>query len=166
MLDANVPHIVITNEGKKTKTRESKRTIPLVGISLEAMRQFPAGFPTYRFKDKISNTVNKFLRENELLETDDHTLYGLRHSFEDCMLAAGIDERIRRDLMGHSIGGRQRYGSGASLERASALLAAIAYLAPKGLLLCRPVGGRSMSYPPLPQAPPESPASRAPGSSI
>lgn len=126
-LDANVPHIVIAAEGKKTKTRQSKRTIPLVGTSLEAMRQFPEGFPTYRFKDKISDTVNKFLRENELLETPDHSLYGLRHSFEDRMLKAGVDERVRRDLMGHGLGGRQKYGSGASLEDASKILAAIAH---------------------------------------
>lgn len=126
-LDTNVPHIVITNEGKKTKTRESKRTIPLVGISLEAMRQFPDGFPRYQFKDAVSAAVNKFFRENGLLETEEHSLYSLRHSFEDRMLAAGIDERIRRDLMGHSLGGRQRYGSGASLEDAGALIAAIAH---------------------------------------
>ncbi|WAX93470.1 hypothetical protein N7E70_017465 [Aminobacter sp. NyZ550] len=68
-----------------------------MGISLEAFRAFPEGFPTYRFKDKISDTVNKFLRENGLLETQRHTLYGLRHSFEDRMLKAGIDERVRRD---------------------------------------------------------------------
>lgn len=125
-LDTNVPHIVITNEGKKTKTRTSKRTIPLTGISLEAMRRFPEGFPRYQFKDAVSAAVNKFFRENGLLETENHSLYSLRHSFEDRMLAAGIDERVRRDLMGHSLGGRQRYGSGASLADASELLAKIA----------------------------------------
>lgn len=126
-LDVNVPHIEIKAEGKKTKNKPSRRVIPLVGISLEALREFPNGFPTYRFKDKISDTVNKFLRENGLLETEEHTLYGLRHSFEDRMLSANIDERIRRDLMGHSLGGRQRYGEGGSLEHASELLTAIAY---------------------------------------
>lgn len=126
-LDANVPHIIITNEGKRTKTSTSKRTIPLVGVSLEAMRQFPKGFPTYRFKDAVSDTINKFLRENDLKETPGHTLYGLRHSFEDRMLSAKVDERIRRDLMGHGLGGRQRYGNGASLEDAATILAEIAH---------------------------------------
>ncbi|MER8544742.1 tyrosine-type recombinase/integrase [Mesorhizobium sp. M1169] len=125
-LDHNVPHIEIKAEGKKTKNKQSKRVIPLVGISLEALRAFPEGFPTYRFKDKISDTVNKFLRENELLETEDHSLYSLRHSFEDRMLRAKIDERIRRDLMGHSLGGRQRYGDGASLNESAELISAIA----------------------------------------
>ncbi|MER8775770.1 tyrosine-type recombinase/integrase [Mesorhizobium sp. M0977] len=126
-LDHNVPHIEIKAEGKKTKNKPSRRVIPLVGISLEALRKFPNGFPTYRFKDKISDTIGKFLRENGLLETEEHTLYGLRHSFEDRMLRAKVDERIRRDLMGHSLGGRQRYGEGGSLEHASELLEAIAY---------------------------------------
>lgn len=126
-LDAKVPNIEIKAEGKKTKNRQSRRVIPLVGISLEAFKQFPEGFPSYRFKDRISDTVNKFLRENGLLETEEHTLYGLRHSFEDRLLRAGVDERIRRDLMGHSLGGRQRYGQGATLEHARKLLKAVAY---------------------------------------
>ena len=126
-LDTKVPHIFITNEGKKTKTKTSKRKIPLVGISLEAFRAFPEGFPTYRFKDKISDTTNKFLRENGLLETEEHTLYSLRHAFEDRLLDARVDERIRRDLMGHSLGGRKRYGAGATLEHAQQILAAVAY---------------------------------------
>ncbi|WP_268874930.1 hypothetical protein [Cereibacter johrii] len=41
------------------------------------------------------------------------------------MLSAEIDERIRRDLFGHTLN-RQRYGSGASLEYAHRLLQAIA----------------------------------------
>lgn len=126
-LDHNVPHFEIKAEGKKTKNKPSRRVIPLVGISLEALRKFPEGFPTYRFKDKISDTVNKFLRENGLLETEEHTLYGLRHSFEDRLLASKVDERIRRDLMGHSLGGRQRYGDGGTLEHVAELPATIAY---------------------------------------
>jgi site-specific recombinase XerD len=126
-LDAKVPHIEVKAEGKKTKNKQSRRVIPLVGISLKAFREFPEGFPSYRFKDRISDTVNKFLRENGLLESEEHTLYGLRHSFEDRLLRAGVDERIRRDLMGHSLGGRQRYGQGATLEHARKLLKAVAY---------------------------------------
>lgn len=126
-LDAAVPHVEIKAEGKKTKNKPSRRVVPLVGISLEAMKRHPEGFPTYRFKDRISDTANKFLRENGLLETDEHTLYGLRHAFEDRMLAAKIDERIRRDVMGHSLGGRQRYGDGAPLATVRKLLAKIAF---------------------------------------
>lgn len=90
------------------------------------MRSCPAGFPRYSDSSaSLSATVNKFLRANDLMETPKHTLYGLRHSFEDRMLAANVDERIRRDLMGHALE-RERYGKGASLEQLHGLLQATA----------------------------------------
>ena len=114
-LDATVPHISIEPLGRMLKSEASKRMIPLVGISLTAFQACPGGFPRYRDSAALSATVNKFLRENGLAETPVHTMYGLRHSFEDRMLAAGVDERIRRDIFGHSLD-RERYGSGATLE--------------------------------------------------
>jgi len=125
-LDADVPYISIAPEGRQLKNKVSERVIPLVGISLEAFRQCPGGFPRYQESSAtLSATVNKFLREKGLLETEDHSLYSLRHSFEDRMLAAGIDERIRRDLFGHSLG-RERYGEGATLAHKHDLLQQIA----------------------------------------
>ena len=115
-LDVNVPHISIEPVGRQLKSKNARRVIPLLGVSLEALRAFPDGFPRYRGSSaSLSATVNKFLRTNGLLETDQHSLYGLRHAFEDRLLAAGVDERIRRDLFGHSLN-RERYGAGASLE--------------------------------------------------
>lgn len=124
-LDANVPHLRIEPVGRTLKTSASRRVIPLMGVSLEAFRAYPDGFPRYANSPSLTDTINKYLRENGLLETEDHTLYGLRHSFEDRMLAAGIDERIRRDIMGHSLR-RERYGEGASLEHLQALLKPLA----------------------------------------
>lgn len=125
-LDANVPHVSIEPEGRQIKTRHARRVVPLLGVSLEAMRAFPQGFPRYRTSSaSLSATINKFLRENGLMETDRHTLYSLRHSFEDRMLAAGIDDRIRRDLFGHALT-RERYGDGASLEQKATLLHPVA----------------------------------------
>lgn len=102
-----------------------KLIIPLAGVSLEAFRLCPEGFPRYRGKAGLTDTVNKYLRENGLLQTEKHSLYGLRHSFEDRMLAAKVDERIRRDLFGHSLG-RERYGEGASLEHLMEVVLSIA----------------------------------------
>jgi integrase len=114
-LDHNIPHISIEPVGRELKSKNARRIIPLVGVSLEAFRANPDGFPRYKNGSaSLSATVNKYLRENSLLETPAHTLYGLRHSFEDRMLAAEVDERIRRDLFGHSLG-RERYGKGADL---------------------------------------------------
>lgn len=125
-LNHNVPHISIEPEGRQIKSKYARRTVPLLGVSLEAMRAFPEGFPRYRKSSAgLSATVNKFLRENGLMESEDHTLYSLRHAFEDRMLAAGIDDRIRRDLFGHRLT-RERYGEGASLEHQQKLLQATA----------------------------------------
>ena len=125
-LDCDVPHISIEPEGRQLKTRHARRKIPLVGVSLEAFRESPEGFPRYRNGSAtLSATVNKYLRSRGLLETPEHSFYSIRHSFEDRMLEAGIDERVRRDLFGHTLN-RERYGKGASLEHAARLLAAIA----------------------------------------
>ena len=125
LLDVDIPHIVIEPDDRQVKTRHSRRVIPLTGVSLEAIRTFPGGFPRYHDNPSLSATVNKFLRQNGLMETEHHVLYSLRHSFEDRMLAAGVDDRIRRDILGHSLT-RERYGAGASLEQAHRILQAFA----------------------------------------
>lgn len=95
-------------------------------MSLEALKAFPEGFERYRGSSAgLSAVVNKYLRNNGLLETPTHSLYGLRHSFEDRQLAAGVDERIRRDLMGHALN-RERYGKGASLKHLQEIVQATA----------------------------------------
>lgn len=124
-LQANVPHISIEPDGRKLKTKHAKRVIPLAGVSLEAIRTFPDGFPHYRASEGLSKAVSDFMTARGLRETPAHSLYSLRHSFEDRMLKAGVDERIRRDLMGHRLT-RERYGEGADLEHLHQLIQAIA----------------------------------------
>ncbi len=125
-LDCDVPHISIEADGRQLKSHFARRVIPLTGVSLEAFKQYPEGFPRYRNRATLSAVVNKFLRTNGLLETPRHSFYSLRHAFEDRMLAAGIDDRIRRDLFGHRLD-RERYGKGASLEHVAELVARIAF---------------------------------------
>ncbi|WP_370630883.1 tyrosine-type recombinase/integrase [Maritimibacter sp. DP1N21-5] len=125
ILNAEIPHIVIAPEGRQLKSQYSRRSIPLTGVSLEAFREHPGGFPRYADNPALSATVNKFLKENGLQETPDHTFYCLRHSFEDRLLGAEVDERIRRDLMGHTLN-RQRYVHGASLSHTQKILMRIA----------------------------------------
>lgn len=125
-LDADVPHISIEANGRQLKSQYARRVIPLTGASLRAFMSFPDGFPRYRANPaSLSATVNKYLKENGLLETPDHTFYSLRHAFEDRMLAAGIDDRIRRDLFGHRLD-RERYGKGASLAHLEQLVLRLA----------------------------------------
>ncbi|MEM8758802.1 MAG: DUF6538 domain-containing protein [Pseudomonadota bacterium] len=125
-LDGDVPHISIEPDGRQLKSSYARRVIPLAGVSLKAFQAFPEGFPRYRDSASLSATINKFLRANGLLETPGHSLYSLRHAFEDRMLAAGIDDRIRRDLFGHRLD-RERYGKGASLPHLAELVRGIAF---------------------------------------
>ncbi|MBB1493023.1 tyrosine-type recombinase/integrase [Paracoccus sp. MC1854] len=125
-LESKVPHISIEGEDRQLKSAYARRVIPLCGVSQEAMRMHPDGFPRYRDKPGLSATVNKYLRENGLAETPLHTMYSLRHSFEDRMIAAGVDDRIRRDLFGHRLD-RERYGKGATLEHLQEIVQALAF---------------------------------------
>ncbi|MCV9907069.1 tyrosine-type recombinase/integrase [Brucella sp. HL-2] len=121
MLSHRVPHIVIQprhdpKDPREIKTGSSVRTIPLVGIAHDVFKKHRAGFPRYKDKeDLLSATLNKFFKNNELFPTDDHTIYSLRHAFEDRMKEAGLDDELRRLLMGHTVD-RPRYGTGGSLE--------------------------------------------------
>lgn len=117
-LDHEIPHIKIEPyDGHKLKTKFRKRIIPLVGYALEAFKQFPEGFAKYRGNpDNLSNAVGKYLRENDLLPTDKHSAYSLRHSFQDRLTNADVPDRTQVDLMGHQFD-RQKYGAGPSLEK-------------------------------------------------
>lgn len=108
-LDTDIPHIAIEPEDRILKTRNARRLIPLTGVSLDAMRACPTGFPRYRDNPSLWATQVKYLRENGLLESPEHTVYSLRHAFETRMIAAGVDDRVRRDLFGHALN-RERYG--------------------------------------------------------
>ena len=125
VLDADIPHIHIRATHRALKTEHSERIIPLAGASLAAFRECPGGFPRYFDKPGLTDTLNKYLTENGLRETPAHSVYGLRHSFEDRLLDRDVDERIRRDLMGHALN-RERYGKGASLEKLAEVIKLIA----------------------------------------
>lgn len=104
VLDGDCPHLKIRPIGRTLKSRRAQRDLPLTGISLEAMKEFPDGFPRYRKTSaNLSATVNKFLRERGLVESKRHTMYSIRHAFMNRMIVNGVDDRIRRDLMGHRL---------------------------------------------------------------
>ncbi|QKV20280.1 integrase [Oricola thermophila] len=112
VLDADIPHVDIREtENRELKARATARRIPLVGVSLEALREAKAagGFPRYRDRDNLSAAVNKYFRDHGLMESDRHTLYSMRHAFEARLKLANVDEELRRYLMGHAIS-RPKYG--------------------------------------------------------
>ena len=125
-LTDNIPHIKIrANASRQIKNSASERDLPLVGISLTAMRRHPDGFPRYSGKDRFSGVMNRYLRGNGLMETQDHTIYGLRHSFEDRLLKLKEPDRLCADLMGHATA-RERYGLGATLDHKLEVLTRLA----------------------------------------
>lgn len=118
VLDAPIPYIFIRPDKKKAlKTAQSERQIPLVGASLFAFKELEGGFDHYYQKaDTLSANINKFLKDRDLLPSSKHSLYSLRHSFEDRLTAVEPPEKVQSFLMGHKYR-RERYGDGPSLEQ-------------------------------------------------
>lgn len=141
-LDDVIPYIEINEDGRKLKNKNSIRTVPLVGLALEAMKHFPGGFPRYRDKnDILSATVNKHLVSNELLEREGQSFYSLRHTFKDRLRRAGVGDELMNKLMGHATG-VEPYGDGYELKRKRDVLLSIAFRAP-------PVSFAKQSEPPV-----------------
>jgi integrase len=115
-LDGDAPWFRIrAYDHQQLKTPQSERDIPLVGSALAAFRERPQWFDRYRDKgSSLSATVNKYLKERKLRPTDDHTLYSLRHTFQDRLNTAEVPERIQAELMGHKFH-RPLYGNGPSI---------------------------------------------------
>lgn len=131
VVDAEIPHLAIRAEGRQTKTRHSPRDIPLTGVALMVARAFPGGFERYRHKpDSLSALVNKYLRNNDLRPSDEHTVYGLRHTFEDRLTEVEAPDKVAAALMGHGYH-RPRYGKGPSLELKLTYLQRISFTAPE-----------------------------------
>jgi integrase len=133
VLDASVPYVRVLPDGRRLKTEDSRREIPLVGTALAAMRQRPQGFPRYRDKSSnLSATLNKYLLENGLRPTKDHTVYSLRHSFKDRLVAVEAPDSLIDSLMGHKTY-KPKYGKGPSLELKLKFLQRIAFRSPVSL---------------------------------
>lgn len=132
-LDAPIPYVEILPDGRHLKTKDSERQIPLVGVALAAMKLRPQGFPRYRDKSSsMSGTLNKYLKENGLRPTCEHTVYSLRHSFKDRLVAAEAPDSLIDSLMGHR-SGKSKYGKGPALELKHKFLERIAFACPARL---------------------------------
>lgn len=131
-IDDEVPHIEVAERSdRRQKSDYSIRRVPLIGVSLWAMRQRPQGFAKYQDNaDSASALINKVLRNNGLMLTDDHTVYSLRHSFQDRIENANCSDRMQADLMGHEFG-RPRYGDGAEMKRRQEFLRGIMFAWPQ-----------------------------------
>ncbi|MDX2205143.1 MAG: DUF6538 domain-containing protein, partial [Hyphomicrobiaceae bacterium] len=94
-IDDPIPHLQIRPDARQLKTGASERDMPLVGQALAIMRMHSDGFPRYRASaDSFSAIANKCLDTAGLRPTRAHSVYSLRHSFKDRMIAVGTPERI------------------------------------------------------------------------
>lgn len=70
----------------------------------------PNGFEYYRDRvDSLTTAINKFLRDNDLMPSENHSLYSLRHNFQDRILSVDTPDRLQAELMGHRFQ-RPKYG--------------------------------------------------------
>ena len=115
-LEADIPHIRIRpTANRELKSAASSRDIPLVGVSLEAMKRAPNGFKRYHDRgNSLSAALLKAFHSRDLMPTEKHRIYSFRHAFEKRMQEAGLDYGLRCTLMGHK-NNRPQYGGGGSL---------------------------------------------------
>lgn len=126
ILKHKVPHVIVAAEDRTLTTEDSAREIPLVGIALDAMKRHPNGFRRYRDRPaSLSALIAKAFKARKVLPTTNHSLYSLRHTFEDRLTAAEAPEKVIATLMGHKWH-RPKYGSGPSLEQKQKWLRRIA----------------------------------------
>ena len=126
-LDHEYPHInLVEHPWRQLKTSGSKRLVPLVGVSLEAIKVmhqqgFSAKFlfPSYTSATKCngnsaSAALNKWLKQY----TGQGVIHSFRHSFRDRLREAEVDIELTDQLGGwasSTIG--QSYGSGHTLKQ-------------------------------------------------
>ncbi|MDW3221618.1 MAG: tyrosine-type recombinase/integrase [Paracoccaceae bacterium] len=113
-LDQPIPYLRVAPHGRELKQHHTARDIPLLRVSLAAAQRFVTRGGIQRYCDKAngwSSLANKYLETNGLKETPAHVAYSLRHYVEDALLTAGIDDRVRADILGHKYK-RPVYGAG------------------------------------------------------
>ncbi len=123
VLNHAIPHLRLAfEEGenrREIKNSASVRLVPLVGVALAAAKRHPQGFPRYRGKSSYSAAMNKYLRDNDLLPSPEHTIGGIRHTWETRILNETKRMDVSGEMMGHSvkqIRNRPVYGDATSLE--------------------------------------------------
>lgn len=132
-LDGDIPYVRVIPDGRRVKTIDSIREIPLVGTALAAMKIHPKGFPRYHDKGaSFSAYVNGFLQEKGLRPTSKHTVYSLRHTFKDRLIESEAQDSMIEALMGHA-DDHPKYGKGPSLKLKHQWLQKIAFKPPASL---------------------------------
>lgn len=125
ILDGDLPHLKIRLGAfrKELKTDERERDIPLVGIALETMKQFPNGFEarfdTERGIANLNTACWKFI--NPIVkDTKGKSFKSFRHRFATLIRRTDHKDQVQDALMGHATGKGGMtgyYGDGVTLEQ-------------------------------------------------
>lgn len=128
VLDHEIPHIVIQKQPWRTlKTKVSERSVPLVGIALEAAKLAITLPRTGKGEDKGKGLFEQYAHPrgndsasaatNKRLKPWGLTSHSFRHTMEDRLREAGCPEDIRNAIQGHTNGSAaEQYGKGFSLK--------------------------------------------------
>ena len=129
-LDHNIPHVFIrANQFRRIKNRSSERKIPLVGISLEAMRSAvinakrnEALFARWIKNGKLSDTPSNSLKKATGIKS-----HSLRHNLTTMLREVETHFETSELILGHSMGSSetQFYGDGSALATKQAALAKV-----------------------------------------
>ena len=124
-LDTDIPHLVIQPyPWRRLKTKSSKRTVPLVGVSLLAAQQVVKhhtefAFPKYcdgtnTNSNSASAALNKWIKT---VIGKEYVIHGLRHGLRDRLRAVECPSDIIDAIGGWTTEGvGQTYGKGYTLE--------------------------------------------------
>ncbi len=123
VLNHDIPHVIVREKmDEERKSKQSNRIIPLTGLSLEIMKDFPHGFKKYyRKSSSLSSCLCKYYKDNNIpLEEGQTPLYSIRHSFQDFLRQNKINRRIQCVLMGHDFK-EMEYGEPSLEEKLEAI---------------------------------------------
>ena len=127
VIDHQFPHInLVPHPWRPLKTSGSKRVVPLIGVSLQAIKimhqqshctQFL--FPSYTNEEKCNgNSASAALNKWIKAYTKHGVIHSFRHSFRDRLRAAEVNTELTDQLGGWSVSSiGQSYGAGHTLEQ-------------------------------------------------
>jgi integrase len=137
--------LIEASEGKKLKTRNAQRRLPVHPKLIESgwldymhrlkkagqKRLFPAlkadryGTLTAQF----SKRFNRYLRSELGIDSPTKVFHSFRHTFRDACREAGLDEELADALMGHASNGKtgRHYGNSFSVQRLQQAIQRIDY---------------------------------------
>ncbi|PBB88011.1 tyrosine-type recombinase/integrase [Mesorhizobium sp. WSM3876] len=120
VLDGTIPYLnLVPHAHRRLKTAASARRVPLIGDALAAAKEAveAAGDGSILFarygRARGSDAASAALMKHVRVITDDPKIvvHSLRHSVEDRLMLAKVDEFDRKLILGHSSGGMTgRYG--------------------------------------------------------